>query len=73
MREKARPSIPSDLEIVRIVPEIQPRESGKFWREFARLITLFDLCSLWIFRSLEIGEFFRKWRARLDSNQRPPA
>ena len=45
----------------------------EFWRELARLVTLFDLCSPSIFLRSEIGEFFRKKRARQDSNLRPPA
>ena len=38
-----------------------------------RLITLFDVCSPRIFFAIKIREFFRKWRARQDSNLRPPA
>ena len=49
------------------------REIREFWRELARLITLFDECSPANFLADEIGEFFRKWRARQDSNLRPPA
>ena len=45
----------------------------KFWRELARLITLFDKHSPSIFLRPRIGEFFRKWRARQDSNLRPSA
>jgi hypothetical protein len=54
-------------------PEIGDREMRELWRELARLITFFDLCSPSIFFGSKIGEFFRKKRARQDSNLRPPA
>jgi len=54
-------------------PENIDRKSREFWRELARLVTFFDLCSPYIFLGSEIGEFFREWRARQDSNLRPPA
>ena len=53
--------------------EIANRETREMWREVARLITLFDVCSPADFLADEIGEFFRKKRARQDSNLRPPA
>ena len=40
----------------------------EMWRELARLITFFDLCSPEDFLEGEISEFFRKKRAREDSN-----
>ena len=46
---------------------------SEFWREFAGPITLFDLCSRQIFLEIETRKIFRKWRARQDSNLRPPA
>jgi hypothetical protein len=46
------------------------REYAQFWRELARPVTFFDLCSPWNFLAEEIGEFFRTWRARRDSNAR---
>jgi hypothetical protein len=51
-------------------PEIRVLEMREMWREFARLITFFDLCSPSIFFGSRIGEFFRKKRARQDSNLR---
>ena len=63
----------SELGIVRIIREIARREFAKFWRELARPVTFFDLCSPSIFLRPKIGEFFRKKRARQDSNLRPPA
>ena len=56
-----------------IAPECRDREIREMWRELARPVTFFDLCSPLIFLGLKIGEFFRKWRARQDSNLRPPA
>jgi hypothetical protein len=38
------------------------------WRELARPVTFFDLCSPANFLVGEIGEIFRKKRARQDSN-----
>ena len=49
------------------------REFVRMWRTLARLITLFDLCSPENVLAIEIGEFFRKWCARRDSNSGPPA
>ena len=46
---------------------------ARLWRELARVITLFDLCSPTVFLVIETREFFRKWRARRDSNAGPPA
>jgi hypothetical protein len=46
---------------------------ARMWRELAGLITFFDLCSPEDFAEGEIAGFFRKWRARQDSNLRPPA
>ena len=63
----------SELGIVRIIREIVRREFATFWRELARPVTFFDLCSPLIFRGLKLGECFRKKRARQDSNLRPPA
>jgi hypothetical protein len=34
-----------ELEIVRIVWELWRREFAKFWRELARPVTFFDVCS----------------------------
>ena len=48
-------------------------EIAQCGRELARLITLFDVCSPASILAIEIGEFFRNWRARQDSNLRPPA
>jgi hypothetical protein len=45
----------------------------EFWRELARLITLFDEASPEHIPADEIGEFFRKWCAGRDSNAGPPA
>jgi hypothetical protein len=45
----------------------------EFWRKLARPVTFFDEHSPSIFSAREIGEFFRKWRARQGSNLRPPA
>jgi hypothetical protein len=44
--------------------EIANRETREMWREVARLITSFDVCSPKDFLADEIGEFFRKKRAR---------
>jgi hypothetical protein len=57
--------------MVRIAPKIG--DSARMWRELARPVTLFDLASPRDFLREEIGEFFRKKRARQDSNLRPPA
>jgi hypothetical protein len=62
-----------EMKIVRIVRKLARQEIAKFWRELARPVTFFDLCSPLIFFGSEIGEFFRNWRARQDSNLRPPA
>jgi hypothetical protein len=43
----------------------------EFWRELARPVTFFDLCSPGDFLDREIREFFRKWCARRDSNAGP--
>jgi hypothetical protein len=56
-----------------IAPELDDREMRELWRELARPVTFFDVCSPRDFLEGEIGEIFRKKRARLDSNQRPPA
>jgi hypothetical protein len=48
-------------------------ETREMWRELARLITLFDEASPANICASEIGTFFRKKRARQDSNLRPPA
>ena len=56
-----------------IAPKTGGRQSREFWRKLARLITLFDERSPTIFLAGEISEFFRNWRARQDSNLRPPA
>jgi hypothetical protein len=56
-----------------IAPEIGHRKMREFWRELARLITLFDEASPANIPAGEIGEFFRKWCARRDSNAGPPA
>jgi hypothetical protein len=45
----------------------------EMWRTFATPVTFFDLCSPRNFLAIEIREFFRKWRARRDSNAGPPA
>src|SRR5262245_392982 len=45
--------------------------SRRLWRELARVITFFDVCSPRNFVALETREFFRKWRARRDSNAGP--
>ena len=58
---------------VEIAPECDDREIRELWRELARPVTFFDLCSPSIFLSIEIGELFGVWRARQDSNLRPPA
>ena len=63
----------SKLGIVRIVRKIARLEFVEFWRELARPVILFDERSPANFLAGEIGEFFRKWRARQDSNLRPPA
>jgi hypothetical protein len=49
------------------------RKMREFWRELARLITLFDETSPEKIPAGEIGEFFRNWCARRDSNAGPPA
>ena len=54
-------------------PELCDREIRELWRELARPVTLFDLCSPRNFLAGEIGEFFREKRARQDSNLRPLA
>jgi len=48
-------------------------EIAHYWRELARLITFFDVCSQRNFFAIETRKFFRKWRARRDSNAGPPA
>ena len=48
-------------------------EIAHYWRELARLIALFDLRSPQNILTIRTREFFRKWRARQDSNLRPPA
>ena len=57
----------------KIAQEHVSQEFAELWRTLARLITLFDEHSPSIFSEREIGEFFRKWRARQDSNLRPSA
>jgi len=64
---------PPEFRVVRIVREIALREMRQFWRELARPVTFFDLCSPRNIVSGEVAEFFRKKRARQDSNLRPPA
>jgi hypothetical protein len=54
-------------------PESRDREIRAMWRELARPVTFFDLCSPQDLLVGEIGELFRKKRARQDSNLRPPA
>ena len=53
--------------------KIARREIPGFWRELARPVTFFDLCSPANFRESKIAEFFRKKRARQELNLRPPA
>jgi hypothetical protein len=53
--------------------EFRDDEMRELWRNLARLITFFDLCSPEDFLEGEISEFFGKKRARQDSNLRPPA
>ena len=57
---------------VEIAPECDDREIRELWRELARPVTFFDLCSPSIFFGSKIGEFFRIWRARQGSNLQPP-
>lgn len=45
----------------------------EMWRTLAIPVTFFDLCSPRNFVAIETREFFRKWRARRDSNAGPPA
>jgi hypothetical protein len=59
--------------IARIVREMAGCGLAKFWRELARPVILFDEASPANFLLVEIGKFFRKKRARQDSNLRPPA
>ena len=61
----------SEIAIVRIVREIAWCEFAEFWRELARPVILFDERSPANILAGEIGEFFRKWRARRDSNAGP--
>ena len=57
-----------------IRPDLVDRKLREFWRELARLITLFDEYSPADLLEGEIGKFFfGKKRARQDSNLRPPA
>ena len=56
-----------------IAPEIGDRKMREFWRELARLITLFDEASPANIPAGEIGEFFSKWCARRDSNPLAPS
>ena len=60
-------------EHVGIVPAFDDRKIHEFWRELARPVTFVDLYSPDDFLDREIGEFFRKWCARRDSNAGPPA
>jgi hypothetical protein len=62
-----------EFRIVRIVREIALRQMRQFWRELARPVTFFDLCSPRNFVPEEIGEIPKEKRARQDSNLRPPA
>jgi hypothetical protein len=39
----------------KIAPEFDDRETREFWRELARLITFFDLCSPCDVDAIEIG------------------
>jgi hypothetical protein len=55
-----------------IAPESADRKIREFWRKLAGPVTFFDLCSPADFLGREIGEFFRKWCARRDSNAGPP-
>ena len=43
-----------------IAPEFDDREMREFWRQLARLITFFDLCSPRNFSAGKIARFFRK-------------
>jgi hypothetical protein len=54
----------ADANYVGITPKSLDPEMRELWRELARPVTFFDLCSPSIFLSIEIGEFPRKWRAR---------
>ena len=56
-----------------IAPGFRDRGIRALWRELARPVTFFDEASPEGFLKNEIGEFFRKKRARQDSNLRPPA
>jgi len=56
-----------------IAPEFRDREMRELWRELARPVTFFDLCSPRDSLAGETCEFFREKRARQDSNLRPPA
>ena len=62
-----------DIAILRIVREIAESKIAELWRELARPVIRFDERSPANLLAGQIGEFFRKWRARQDSNLRPPA
>jgi hypothetical protein len=50
-------------EKIAFAPEFVDPEIREFWRELARLITFFDLCSPSNVDSIEIGKFFRNGAA----------
>ena len=58
---------------VESAPEFDDREMRELWRELARPVILFDERSPANILANEIGGLSRKWRARQDSNLRPPA
>ena len=51
---------PCEFRVLRIIREIAQSEFAVFWRELARPVTFFDLCSLPNVIAEEIGEFPRK-------------
>ncbi|HXG69693.1 MAG TPA: permease prefix domain 1-containing protein [Gemmatimonadaceae bacterium] len=53
--------------------KIIARPSAMKWRDYARPVTLFAERSPANFSGWVIAKIFRKWRARLVSNQRPSA
>ena len=61
------------LDQQRMLREFVDANFAEMWRRLARPVILFDEPSPSILLVEEIGEFFRKWRARQDSNLRPPA
>ena len=52
------------LRLRNLLREMCGRSTGEFWRKLARPVTFFDEHSPASFSEREIGEFFRKWRAR---------